>query len=130
MINHKQLVQDVIDGEESSLKAYAILKEIKDDIDKSFSIIKEIALEDSNKYNKEFEESGYQFERRNGGILYDFSEIPEWKYHNDKIKKIEERAKYAYKAYENKLQLLNDDEIVKIPKTSYRKDSLLIKKNN
>lgn len=127
-MNAEQLVQDVIDGVESPLVAYAVLKSEIERLNKCLKEIQEYAVEVAEQYGGKFEYNGYKFELRKGGAMYDFSNIPEWNEHKSKLKEIEEKAKAAFKN-QNKGLLTADEngEVVPLPVVKYRRDSLIAK---
>lgn len=130
MIDYTQMVQDVLEGNESGLKAYAILSVLKKDIDKAISEIKDLALIESEKYGaKSFEDFGFKFERRNGAARYSFKNITEWCEVKSELNDIEKKAKQAYSSYKNGLSSFNNEDgsEIELPEVTYSTDSLIVK---
>lgn len=125
-----QLVQDVLDGNESGLTALAVLREEKKLIDNCIKQVEEIALEEAGRYTeKTFQHQDLFIEKRSGGRVYDFKHIEEWNVYKENLKNCEERYKQAYLASEKGLNIAtNDGELLDLPKVIYRKDSLIIKR--
>ncbi len=129
-MDYSQLVQDALDGNESALKAYAILKS---EHAKFATYIKEIEpaafSEASNWDEKTFKLEGYKFTKRQGGKRWDFSELKEWQEAKSKLKDIEERAKLAYANYDKGLMAVTlDGDVKELPIVTYSKDSVSITK--
>lgn len=123
-----ELVQNVLDGVENPLKAFAILSDLEKHIKDCKEAVKEEALDEANKYDKTFVESGFKFERRNGGARYSFSHIEEVKLAKDKVKALETKYKTAYKNAENGIQSVDENgELLELPKVTYSSDSLIFK---
>lgn len=127
MIDYSQLVQEVIDGNLDPIEGYAILKENEQFLQKCINEIKDLALDEARKYDqKTFKNYGYKFEFKNGGALYDYSNIEEIKELEDKLKIMKKEAQNRCKT---KHQILSEDgEILPKPIVKYRSDSLSIKK--
>jgi len=124
----KQLVQDVIDGNESALKAFAIIKKQSKQIDVCLKAVEKVALEEAQTYEKNFELHGFEFEQRNGSRRFDFKGIAEWTAKKAELSAIEDRARAAYSAYEQKLNTADQDgEVVELPVVTYSKASLIVK---
>lgn len=129
MIDYAELVQNVLNGDESPLKAYAILSLLQKDIDKAVKEIKEYALEEANKYpDKTFEDYGFKFERRNGSARYSFKHIEEWSNLKEQLSDVEQRAKQAYSSYKSGLTSVSEDgEVMELPEVTYGSDVLVVK---
>jgi len=128
-----QLVQDVHDGNESALKAYAIINDSIKLLTSCKKEIEEAAKKEGSTYGaKTFNEYGYVFEMRNGGRVWDFKHLDEWQQANVKKKAIEEKYKTAFNAKANGFSGLNEEtgEIIELPKVSYKSDSLIVKFKN
>ena len=128
-MNYAQLVQDVLDGNESGLKALAILKELDKDVKEMIKQVEPVAIEEAAKYaEKSFEFQEWKFEKRNGAKRYDFKHIHKWNEAKQKVTEIETEAKQAYAAYENNiLTATQEGEEIELPKVTYSKDSIVIK---
>lgn len=128
-MNYSELVQNVIDGVESPIKAYAVLKTQKEHIEKCLEEIGEEVNHATENYEKHFTEHGFKFEKRSGGKYYDFSDIREWKNKKDELVKMESNYKAAYSNYEKGQQSVTEDgELVPLPVVKFKKDSLIVKK--
>jgi len=116
-------------GDINPLQAYAQAKYILDKYTKLVDELKEFAQEEADKYPKQFEDFGFNFEKRNGRTIYDFKHLPQWQ-QADKLKKmVEEQSKQALKAMERGDTIVDADGcIIEPPKVSYTKDVLIIKK--
>lgn len=126
------IVQDVIDGNENPLKAFAILKEVEKHCKKCLEEIASDVMNEANKYSeKSFTDSGYQFEKRNGSARYDFSHIQEHSELKSKIKAFEEKSKQAYRNWQKGITAVDDEtgEVIPQPKVTYSKDVLIVKSN-
>jgi hypothetical protein len=131
-MNFKQLTQDVIDGNESALKAYGLIKDYSDEIKKSLDIVKEAAIQEASLYEeKTFKYGGFKFEKRAGGQRFDFSQLSEWKDHKKALKDCEDRYKAAYAAYKRGVnQVSSDGEILEMPIVKNSPDTIVVKKIN
>lgn len=129
MIDIMQMVQDVLDGKENPLKAYAILKDRKSNLEKCIKEIEEHAFEEASKYNeKTFEDMGFKFELRDGSRRYNFRSVPKWREYNDQIKYFEKSLKDAANAYQKGKTMIDDNgEVVPVPEVTYTKPSISVK---
>ena len=91
--------------------------------------IEGIAFNEADLYSeKTFQDSGFVFEKRNGGIRYSFKHIEEWIDLDNQKKQVEERSKQAYLATQRHLLVGTEDgEVVEMPKITYSKSSLIVK---
>ena len=124
------LVQDVINGVEDPLVAYAILKQEEAHIKACLVEIEGAVAEEKDKYSdKTFEHQGYKFEKRAGGVTWDFKHIPEWKELKDRLGEIENKYKAAYNASQGGLITADGEtgEDTVLPTCKPRKDSLVLK---
>ena len=123
------LLKDVENGNESALKAYAILKKAEDSIKKMIDTVKEQALEEaSNHAEKTFSDHGFIFERRNGSARYSFKHIEEWNNLKEEIKQLETRSKTAYSNYNKGMMTATiDGEEIELPVVTYTSDVLIVK---
>ena len=73
--------------------------------------------------------NGYKFEVRSGGTMYNYKHIPEWQTYKTALADCETRHKQAYLSSQKGLIVATEDgEEIEMPKISYRKSSLIIKK--
>ncbi len=124
-----QLVQDVLNGDESALIAFAILKEEKIQVENCIKKIEDEAREEAAKFGeKTFQHKNYSFEIRNGGKMFNFKGIKSWQIAKGELTAIEEKAKISYAASEkNVLTATEDGEEIELPIVTFRKDSLIVK---
>ena len=129
-MNIRELVQNVLDGEESGLVALAILKEELKSVQECIKEVEQIAMDEADSYGeKKFTHKDLMVERRNGKRNFNFKSIPEWQKAESLKKSIEEKAKSAYANYENNItSVTNDGEIIQLPEVTYSKDVLIIKR--
>ena len=130
MEDFSQMVQDVLDGNESPYRALGIMNMVMKDLQAKIDIVKEIALEDSLKYDKKFYSDGFDIERREGGRMWDFKSIPEWNEAKDRLIEVESKYKAladAYGKFKGVQVATEDGEETIMPKVTYRKDSLILK---
>lgn len=125
-----KLVQSVIDGQESPLLAYAILKEESDYVKSCIEEIKGAVDIEKDKYQeKKFTHAGYSFEKRSGGFSFSYDHIEEYARAKGKVKDLEQKYKRAYANYkENILSVDDNGEEVVLPIAKARADSLMVKK--
>ena len=131
MIDFKQLTQDVIDGNESPFRAFGELSAFMEEVKESLEIVKEAAVAEAEKEDKQFFADGFYFEKRNGRRMYDFKHIPEWTAEKEKLSSIEKRYKAlldAYDKFDGVQMATQDGEEIILPKVTYGKDILIIKK--
>ena len=88
------------------------------------------AQEEANLYaEKTFEESGFTFEKRNGSTRYSFSHIPRIAELKNEIKEIEAKSKQAFISVQKGILVADKDGLeIELPKVTYTKDSLIVKK--
>jgi hypothetical protein len=125
----EQLLQDVKNGNESALKAYAILKKTEDSIKTMIDEVKEQALQEAAQHSeKTFSDHGYIFEKRNGSARYSFKHIEEWNNLKEEIKQLETRSKQAYSSYQKgMLSATTDGEEIELPVVTFTSDVLIVK---
>jgi hypothetical protein len=123
------LLTEVEEGNIAALSTYGNLKKCHALYAEAIKQIEEIAFNEADLYSeKTFKDSGFVFEKRNGGIRYSFKHIEEWISLENQKKEVEARSKQAYLAMQKKLLVGTEDgEVVEIPKVSYSKNSLIVK---
>jgi hypothetical protein len=127
----EQLVQDVHDGNESGLKAFAILNDVLKTAKKCQDAIKDAALKEAELHGgKTFDADGYIFEKRNGGRRWDFKSVDEWQEAKAGLTAIETKLKSAWESKANGLATFSEStgEEMELPKVTYSTDSLVVKK--
>lgn len=125
-----QLIQDVINGDEDPLKAYAILKNHEKTIKAGLAEIWDYVEDEAKKYGeKNFEHGGYKFELKNGRKVWNFKTLPDWNAKKAELTAVEARAKAAWDAYQKGVTGVDADtgEITELPEVTYTKDSLTVK---
>jgi len=125
-----ELVQNVIDGEESGLVALAVLKEEKALIENYIKEVEPTAIEEAESYGeKKFTHKDLQIEMRSGGRMYNFKGIKDWQFAKAELTAIEERSKLAYQTHEKgNMTASHDGEVIDLPEVTHRKDSIIIKR--
>ena len=123
------LLTEVEEGNIAALSTYGNLKKCQALYSEAIKQIEEIAFNEADMYSeKTFQDSGFLFEKRNGGIRYSFKHIEEWQQLEKKKKEVEERSKQAYLSIQRRLLVGTEDgEEVEVPKVSYTKNSLIVK---
>ena len=129
-MDYKQLVQDVYDGNEDPLKAFAIIDTLMKELKQCHEALKQAALQEAFRHGvSSFGYEGYDFTVRQGGKRYDFSNIAEWKQKKEELQEIERKYKAACQAKQNNFNAVTEDgELLELPKITYTKDSLSVKK--
>ena len=124
-----QLTQDVSDEKTNPYEALFNLKELQRKLKNSIEVIEGIAFETATYEDKTFENNGFRIEKRNGRKVWNFKNVEEWTVYDKNKKDCEDRLKAAYSASEKGLNLGDENgEIIPLPKVSFTKDSLIIKK--
>ena len=123
------LLQEVEEGNISALSTYGNLKRCHALYAEAIKQIEPTAHDESNNYSeKTFSDSGFVFEKRNGGIRFDYKHIQAWQEAVKVKKDVEEKCKLAYQALQLKLLVGTEDaEVVDIPRVTYSKDSLIVR---
>lgn len=127
-MDYAQLVQDVLDGEESALKAYAVLKAEEANIKRYMDKIKEEAISEASKWSENtFNHNGFRFTKVKGKARYSFKHIPEWAELDKKRKALEDRCKKAYQSYQQGVTSVSEDgEIIDMPEVTYSADGISV----
>lgn len=125
-----QLLTEVEEGNTQALQTYANFKRAKDLFDQASKQIEPLAMDEASNYaEKTFSEAGFTFEKRNGSTRYSFNHIPEVVKLKEQIKEIETKSKQAFIAQQKGLLTADTNgEEIPLPKVSYTKDSLIVKK--
>lgn len=123
------LLIEVEEGNIAALSTYGNLKKCQALYSEAIKQIEEIAFNEADLYSeKTFKDSGFVFEKRNGGIRYSFKHIEEWIDLDNQKKEVEARSKQAYLSMQRNLLVGTEDgEEVEVPKVSYTKSSLIVK---
>ncbi len=118
------------EGEINPLNVYATLKQLKDLTELAIKQVEPLAKNSSEMYpERTFEHEGFIFEKRTGATRYSFNHIPEIFELKQQLKFAEAKYKHAYLSKEKGLLTASEDgEELVLPKVSYSKDSLIVKK--
>ena len=115
-------------GDIDPILAYGQAKHLLTQYTKLVKELEELAAENLDNYEKEFDIDGYSFEKRNGRIMYDFKHIERWQELDKARKDLESDLKNALKM-QGKIQMADADGLeLELPKVSYTKDSLIVRK--
>ena len=120
----------VLEGDTPALKQYAKLCEIEKEIKTAKADMLESVQYELDKQPKTFNEYGYTFEKRAGGRMYDYKHLKEWQTYSKALKNCEERFRAALQGRHVgfKYSVTEDGEVVELPKVTYKRDSLTVKK--
>tara|TARA_R110002020_G_scaffold328548_1_gene544468 strand:- start:789 stop:1232 length:444 start_codon:yes stop_codon:yes gene_type:complete len=124
------LLTQAEEGNINPLDVYAIFKQSKILIDEAIEQVEPLAQSEAIKYpERTFEQSGFTFEKRNGATRYSYDHIPEIFELNQKLKYAQAKYKHAYLSQQKGLLTASKDgEEMIMPKVTYSKDSLIVKK--
>ena len=129
MINIKELVENTIEGSESPYKALYILKEHLKYVKEAIEVVEVEAFNQSEYEDKSFIKDGYKIEKRNGGKRWNFKGCKSYQEAKENLAKIEDDLKTNYKLWESGRTAVDEfGEIGDVPKVTYSKDSIIIKK--
>jgi len=129
-------INDVNEGNINVLDALIFLEEQRKQLELSLEVCKgykddffEKIAEQAADHKEGYQ--GYLIEVRNGGKIFTFKNIPEWQNVEQSKKEIEGRYKSAFEAIQkgNKFAGVNEDgEEMVMPEITYRKSSIVLKK--
>ena len=109
MMNIGQLVQDVMNGEESPFKALYLLKQELTTLKEAIELV--------------------EIEKRNGAKRWNFKGCKSYQIAKDNLTQIEDELKTNYKLWESGKSAVDEfGEIGDVPHVTYSKDSMIIKK--
>ena len=129
-----QSITDAENGEISFLDALIELEGNKKQLDFALSIIKQFKDDQLFEIQNEADQfkDGYRdhlFEVRSGGAMYNYKHIKEWKTYKKALADCEARHKQAFMAMQKGLLTASaDGEEMELPKVTYRKSSVIVKK--
>ena|SRR4030042_5076935 len=124
------LQTDVENGEESGLKALAILKEAANIISELIKVVEPIALDEAKKYSeKTFIIHGVKYTFTEGRKNFNFSNCQSWAVKKREITEIEETLKAAWQAASKNVTQVDGGtgELIELPTVTFSKESLSIK---
>ena len=124
------LLNQVEEGNINALSVYAIFKQSKDLIEEALKQIEPSVQREAELYSeKTFTESGFTFEKRNGATRYSYNHIPEILEVKKELKDLEAKYKHAFLSKQKGLLAATEDgEELIMPKVTYSKDSVIVKK--
>ena len=129
MMNIGQLVQDVMNGEESPFKALYLLKQELTTLKEAIEVVEIEAFNQAEYEDKTFVKDGYKIEKRNGGKRWNFKGCKTYQIAKDNLTQIEDELKTNYKLWESGKSAVDEfGEIGDVPHVTYSKDSMIIKK--
>ena len=129
MINIAQIVQDVMNGEESPFKALHELKQELTTLKEAIEVVEIEAFNQSEYEDKSFIKDGYKIEKRNGGKRWNFKGCKTYQIAKDNLTEIEDELKTNFKLWESGKSSVDEfGEIGDVPQVTYSKDSMIIKK--
>ena len=128
-MNIGQLVQDVMDGNESPYKALYELKQQLTTLKSAIEVVEVEAFNQAEYEDKTFVKDGYQMEKRNGAKRWNFKNCKDHQIAKDNLKEIEDGLKTNYKLWESGKSAVDEfGEVGDVPLVTYNKDSMIIKK--
>lgn len=128
-MNIGQLVQDVMDGEESPFKALYELKQQLTTLKSAIDVVEIEAFNQSEYEDKSFVKDGYKVEKRNGAKRWNFKACKDYQIAKDNLSQIEDELKTNYKLWESGKSSVDEyGEIGDVPLVTFNKDSMIIKK--
>jgi hypothetical protein len=118
------LYHKVINGEISALQAYTELYQAKKEIDEQLNGIKDLAVQERDRYGKENPViNGFQVEKMPGRKIWDYSGVSMWSATKDRLKDIEKHAQaVALKGVE----VIDNEtgEVIEPAKLTYASDTI------
>jgi len=136
----ENIVVEILDKAEegAELESYCTLKQIKKLVDEAIKQVEPLAMDSCELHapnNTPFINSGFEIQKRNGGRLIDFSNVPEVSEKETELKQLKEKLKHAFVGLENgatmlsgEQMVLSDGELVNLPTWKNKKDSIVVKK--
>jgi len=128
-MNTEQLLQDVMDGNESPFKALFELKQQLATIKTAIEVVEVEAFNQAEYEDKTFIKDGYKIEKRNGAKRWNFKACKDYQIAKDNLSEIEDGLKTNYKLWESGKSAVDEfGEVGDVPQVTYSKDSMIIKK--
>tara|TARA_R110001592_G_scaffold7917_2_gene43725 strand:+ start:2468 stop:3031 length:564 start_codon:yes stop_codon:yes gene_type:complete len=136
----EDIVTEILDQAEegSELESFCTLKEIKKLIDKAIAQVEPSAMDKCELHapnNKTFINAGFEIQKRQGGKIIDFTNVPEVHEKEIELKKLKDSLKHALTGIEQGTTMmcgdkivLSDGELVSMPQFKYKKDAIIVKK--
>jgi hypothetical protein len=124
-----EMVQSVVSGQVNALEPYAILKTLEKYVKKCIDEVEPYAMREAEKHSeKTFAMNGYQFEKRNGYLMYDYSANADYAEMENKLKAFKETLTKVSKLGKTVVDEDTGEVIQPLPVKGGTKDSLIIKK--
>jgi hypothetical protein len=129
--NPKIIRQEAENGNRSALSAYILLRRMLEDLTADAEAVKELAIREHQERHSSEEVTidGAVVKKHPGRAMYDYKGIQQWVLQNQKLKAIEDKAKYAAQVAVSKGgQVVDEDtgEIIEPAKVTYTKDSISV----
>ena len=129
MIDTSNLVQKVLDGYFSPYEAEYIIKEQMNALKVHLEVVHAEAQNQSIYEPKSFEKDGFKMEKRDGRKVWNFKDCESYKIAKANLTEIESDLKANYAMWEKGKTVTDEDGVVmEVPKVSYTKEVLIIKK--
>jgi len=140
VLQQEDIISEIVDNAEEGeeLEAYCSLKQILKLVNEAIKQIEPLALDACDMHsnnNAKFISNGFEIQKRSGGRLVDFSNVPEVMEKQDELNKLKETIKHALIGIERGATMLSDNqmvlvdgELVNIPTWTNKKDSIIVKK--
>lgn len=110
-----QLIQDVVDGNESACRAYSILKDLEFVVKNGLEVIKEPVMQEAREFNKGETYYGGKWEFRSTGVTLDFTKDETYVDLDSKAKARRKDLTEAFKAHESGKGFFDSDSGEQIP---------------
>jgi len=124
-----EMVQSVIDEQENPLEPFAQLKTLEKYLKKCIEEVEPYAMREAEKHGeKSFAMHGYQFEKRNGYLMYDYTANADYTELENKLKAFKETLTKVSKLGRTVVDEDTGEVIQPLPVKGGTKDSLIIKK--
>ena len=129
--NPKIIRQEAENGNRSALGSYILLRRMLDELTADVEAVKELAVREHQERHgsEEVIIDGAVVKKHPGRAMYDYKGIQQWVLQQQKLKAIEDKAKYAAQVAVSKGgQVVDEDtgEIIAPAKVTYTKDSISV----
>jgi len=136
----ENIVVELVDKAEEGfeIEVFCVLKEALKTSSEAIKQVEPLAMDSCELHapnNTPFINSGFEIQKRNGGRLIDFSNVPEVSEKETELKQLKEKLKHAFVGLENgatmlsgEQMVLSDGELVNLPTWKNKKDSIVVKK--
>ena len=123
----QKLTTQVGEGDREALSVWLYLRDLEKRMKANISQIAEQSLDEAEKHGKGVHiKDGFSFSTKASGGKWKYEHLTDWANAKANIKKIEDKYKLAYKAFDNNLSTVNveDGEITALPEYTSGKDSI------